>query len=256
MPEISPPPPIGTTSVSSCGHVLEHLERDRALAGHDQRVVVRRNVEQPALGLDDMGVGDGVVEAFAVEDDRRAVALGLAHLHVGGEARHDDGRRDAEPPGVIGETLRVVAGARGDHAARALGGVEAEQLVERAAFLVGGGELEVLELQPDLGPGHLRQRPAVQARRPHDGPGNRVARGKDVGMGDRKGGGRGAGCGHPPRLAGSPRFCQHRRARGSGLGGARRYHRGHEQHHLHRPRRHGLSDGRASRPRRARRHRL
>ena len=46
-------------------HVLEHLDRDRSLARHDQRVVVRRDVEQPALGLDEMGVGDGVVERLA-----------------------------------------------------------------------------------------------------------------------------------------------------------------------------------------------
>ncbi len=145
-----------------------------------------------------MGMGDGVVEALAVEDDRRAVARGLADLHVGGEARHDDRRRNAEPPRVIGEALCVIAGRRRDDAAGTLLGVEAQELVERTALLVGGGELQVLELQPDLRAGQVRQRPAVEARRADHRAADRVARGEDVGVADRQGGGRERGeGGHP-----------------------------------------------------------
>ena len=56
---------------------------------------------------------------------------------------------------MIGEPLRMVAGRGRDHAARALLVGQVQQFVERAAFLVGGGELEILELQPDLGAGQL-----------------------------------------------------------------------------------------------------
>src|SRR5207244_7910487 len=61
--------------------------------------------------------------------------------------RHDDGRRDAETPGVVRHCLRMISGGRRDHAARALIGRKLKQFVERAALLVGRGELEVLELQ-------------------------------------------------------------------------------------------------------------
>ena len=45
---------------------------------------------------------------------------------------------------------------------------ELQQLVQRAALLVGGGELQVLELHPDLGAGDLRQRARMAARRALD----------------------------------------------------------------------------------------
>ena len=103
-----------------------------------------------------MGMGDGVVEALAVEDDRRAVARGLSDLHRGGEARHDDRRRNAEPPRVIGEALRVIAGRRRDDAARErCSASRLRSLLKRTALLVGGGELQVLELEPDLRAGQV-----------------------------------------------------------------------------------------------------
>ena len=69
---------------------------------------------------------------------------------------------------VVGDALRVVAGRHGDHAALALLRRELQQLVQRAALLERGGELQVLELEPDLGPGDARQRLAAQAGRVHD----------------------------------------------------------------------------------------
>src|SRR5690606_34552723 len=45
---------------------------------------------------------------------------------------------------------------------------ELQQLVERAALLVGGGELQVLKLHPDLRPGDLRERARVAAGRALD----------------------------------------------------------------------------------------
>src|SRR2546427_1917093 len=52
----------------------------------------------------------------------------------------------------------MVAGAHGDHAACALLGRELGQLVEGAAFLERGGELQVLELEIDLRSRDLGQR--------------------------------------------------------------------------------------------------
>ena len=64
---------------------------------------------------------------------------------------------NSEPLRMIGDRLRMVAGGRGDHPAGAVFGRKLKQFVERAALLVGGGELEVLELQPDLGADDLGQ---------------------------------------------------------------------------------------------------
>ena len=49
MPAMSPPPPTGTTIASSFGRGREHLERDRALARDDQRIVEGRH--EPRAGL-------------------------------------------------------------------------------------------------------------------------------------------------------------------------------------------------------------
>ena len=62
--------------------------------------------------------------------------------------------------GVIGDALRVVAGRHGDDAALALVRRQGRQPVERAALLEGGGELQVLELEPDLAAEDLGQRAA------------------------------------------------------------------------------------------------
>ena len=51
------------------GHRGEHFERDRPRARDDRGVVERMDEHQPALGLELLGVGVGVVEPFAVEDD-------------------------------------------------------------------------------------------------------------------------------------------------------------------------------------------
>ena len=65
---------------------------------------------------------------------------------------------------MVGDRLRVVAGGRRDDAARAFLGRKLEKLVERSALLVGGGELQILELEPHLRADDLGQRPADQHR--------------------------------------------------------------------------------------------
>src|SRR5690606_18341395 len=88
---------------------------------------------------------------------------------------------DAEPRRVVGDRLRVVAGAHGDDAAPPLVGGEREELVERAALLEGGGELQVLELEEDLRAREARERAAVDERRRFDGPGDAPRRRLHVG---------------------------------------------------------------------------
>src|SRR3546814_854004 len=62
-------------------------------------------------------------------------------------------------------TLRVVAGRHRGDAGSAFGVAEAHQLVERTTLLERRGELEILELDPDLGTGDLRQHTRMRARR-------------------------------------------------------------------------------------------
>ncbi len=56
-----------------------------------------------------------------------------------------------------------------------------EQFIERAAFLVGGGELEILELEPDLGADDLGQGAALEEGRSDHGAGDAIGGGADVG---------------------------------------------------------------------------
>ena len=80
-------------------------------------------------------------------------------------ARHHDRRGDAQAARMIGHALRMVAGRHRDHAApRACSAGQLHQAVERAALLERGGVLQVLELQPKLGAGDVRQCPRRQAR--------------------------------------------------------------------------------------------
>ena len=137
--------------------LLEHFERRRARSRDDLRIVERMDEHIALLERQLARLGVGVVEHVAVEHDLGAMAGGLRDFHRRGDSRHDDRRRNTEPLRVIGDRLRVVAGRRGDHAALSLLGRKLQQFVERAALLVGGGELEVLELQPDLGADDLRQ---------------------------------------------------------------------------------------------------
>jgi hypothetical protein len=137
------------------GHLLEHLERDRAGPAMILRVVERVDEHQPSLASSSRAWRRRRRTSRRA-GSRGAMLLGL-RTFISGVPRHDDGHRNAEPLAVIGDRLRMVAGRRRDHAARALLLGQLQQFVERAALLVGGGELEVLELQPDLGADDLGQ---------------------------------------------------------------------------------------------------
>ena len=150
-PDIRPPPPIGTTITSRSGASSSISSADGPRPGDDLRIVERMDEDVALLERELARLGVGVVEHVAVEHDLGAVPGGLRHFH---RRRVRGMTIVAGMPSrlrVIGDRLRVVAGRGGDHAALSLLGRQLQQFVERAALLVGGGELEVLELQPDFG---------------------------------------------------------------------------------------------------------
>ena len=143
----------------------QHLEAARALPRDDLLVVVGVHEREAALLHGAERIVLGGVEVIAFQDHLRAMALGVLDLYEGRVARHHDHRVDAEPVGVVRDSLRVVAGRIRDHALRALRAVERGELVERSSLLEGRGELVVLELEVDLGAADLRKRARGEARR-------------------------------------------------------------------------------------------
>jgi hypothetical protein len=122
------------------------------------RIVERMDEGKTHLGLQLACMSVGIVERFAFQYYIAAYALGLHHFHGWRGARHHDGDRHVQPRTVIGKPLRMVAGRRRDHAALALFVGQQQERVERTALLVGGSELVVLELQPDIRTNNLAER--------------------------------------------------------------------------------------------------
>src|SRR5207237_8657305 len=81
--------------------------------------------------------------------------------------------------GVVRDCVGVVAGCRRDDAAPPLSLRERKELVQRPAFLEGGGELQVLELEVEFAAGEPGERLAGQARGPLDRPRDAARRGAD-----------------------------------------------------------------------------
>ena len=155
--------------------VGQHLQGHGALAGDHVGVVEGVDEGKIFLGRQFFRIDGGIIELIAVEHHFGAEFLGLLDLHEGRGRGHDDGGRHAELLRMISDALGVVAGGGRDHPLGALFRRQAEELVQGAALLEGGGKLQVLELDPNLSPGHLRQRQrlveggsndrALQARR-------------------------------------------------------------------------------------------
>ena len=151
------------------GNLFQDFQRNRALPGDDARVVIRMNLDEAAIGNEFFDTRLGIADRFPVQDDGRAMRARCRHLHKGRRHRHDDGRRDRQPRGVVGDRLGVVAGRHGDDAAGTFGLAERRELVERAAVLERIGDLEVFVFDIDLGAGQRgefgrRQRGRAQHR--------------------------------------------------------------------------------------------
>ena len=178
------------------GVVGQHLEGARALPGDDGRVVERVDVGAALVGGQAGGLGRGLGDALAPQHDRGPQLAGALHLHEGRVGGHDDRGVDAEPGGVVGDGLGVVAGRHGHHALGPLAVVELEELVEGAALLEGRDELQVLELHHHRAPEDRGQGARVGAGRALDRAGDAARRGHDVVVGDGEvgaGGGVGGG---------------------------------------------------------------
>jgi len=65
---------------------------------------------QVTLGREPPREHGSILDRVALKHDLGAESRGLLELHERGQARHHDGRRNAEPGGVMGHTLGVVAG--------------------------------------------------------------------------------------------------------------------------------------------------
>ena len=163
------------------GDLLQHFERDRALAGDHARIVVGVNPGETALTCDRLGADLRVGDALAVEHDFGAMRLRRLDLHEWRRHRHHDGGRNPQARGMIGNGLGVVAGRHGDHAAGALDVPERGELVERAALLERVGDLKVLVFDEHLGAGQRGELRRRQHRRAQHLAGDGAARGLDVG---------------------------------------------------------------------------
>ncbi|CFO07951.1 Uncharacterised protein [Bordetella pertussis] len=167
---------------------LQHFERHRTLPGNHGWIVVGMDHDQAALARQFVAARLGVVEGVAGQDDFGAEAPRVGHLDRGSEARHDDHRRHAHALRVVRHALGMVAGRHGDHAGGALGLGQVEHPVEGAALLERGGELQVLELQPDFGAEDIGQRAGMRERRIEDLSPQDVPGGLDGGKIDHDGG--------------------------------------------------------------------
>ena len=77
----------------------------------------------------------GLCVALAGEDHLGAVAPGIHNFRQRGWVGHDDSGGNLEAPGVIGHSLGVIAGGRGNDAATSLLGRELEHAVEGTTLL-------------------------------------------------------------------------------------------------------------------------
>ncbi len=110
-------------------------------------------------------MGARLVQRIAMQHNFGAEAAGALDLDARREARHDDDGAQPQPLGVVGHPLGVVARAHGNHAALPFLGRQLRQLVAGAAFLEGGGELQVLEFEENLRAGDVGQGAGRHERR-------------------------------------------------------------------------------------------
>jgi len=129
--------------------ILDQLERGRALAGHDQRVVVWGHQRQPAFFGQAASDRLAIFGQAVVAHDRGAVAGGRLDFQLRRVGRHDHGGRDAQLAGGQANPLRVVARRKRHDASLSLLLGQAYQAVVGATKFEGAAPLQVLALQED-----------------------------------------------------------------------------------------------------------
>ena len=127
LPAISPPPPIGITSMSRSGTSSSISSAIVPCPAITADVVIGMDPGEAALARQRLArCACASAMRLAFEHDLGAVRLRRLDLHERRRHRHDDGGGDAEPRRVVGDRLGVVAGRHGDDAARALLGASSE----------------------------------------------------------------------------------------------------------------------------------
>ncbi len=109
MPEISPPPPTGTTIASTSG-ASSSISRPTVPAPCEHERVVERVDERPPRSFDQLvEPSERVARTGRLEVDRRAVAARRGDLLLGRALPHDDQRVDPLGRRCVGSRLRVIA---------------------------------------------------------------------------------------------------------------------------------------------------
>ena len=170
----------GDDDRADLGALLDDLEADRPLAGHDVRVV--EGVDEDGAGPLRVGesLGHGVLHAAAGQHDLCAVAAGGLDLRQRGALGHDHGGRAAEQAGRERDALGMVAGAGRDDAAGPFGVGQPGDPEVGAADLERPGPLQVLALQVHRPGDRLGQHPGVQHWSLRDHVAEQLARGYHV----------------------------------------------------------------------------
>ncbi|MGY4620673.1 hypothetical protein ACVWZ4_005900 [Bradyrhizobium sp. USDA 4472] len=167
-------------------HGLEHLQTDRTLACDDKRIVVRMDEDHAACFAVAPRERSRLFQGRPRDDHFGAVVPGVLDLHHRRAHRHHDRGGNAEPLGVIGDALRVVACRHCDDAVRTFFRGQRSEAIESAALLERGGELKVFEFEPELAAADAAQRAAVATGRIDDGVVNGRSGGVNVGRCNRK----------------------------------------------------------------------
>ncbi len=101
-------------------HLIDELEPDRPLPGHDHRILERVHERRAVLLHVPTGVGETVFDRVAAEDDLRAVVARRVDLRHRRVLWHVDPRMRADLERRPGHRLAVVTRARSDDAGGAL----------------------------------------------------------------------------------------------------------------------------------------
>ena len=145
--------------------VLQQFQRERALPGHDGRVVIGVDENQAVLRCQGAGMRMGFRQGLTFQDHAGAPGGGSGHLGGRREAGHHDGGVDAGQAGMACHGLGVVARRHGDHAGLPFHRRQQRQSVGRPALLERADDLQVLELQNDVRAGGQADGVGRQSRR-------------------------------------------------------------------------------------------
>ena len=148
----------------------KEFEGERALSRHHRGIVIGMHERQSTLDGELLREALRFIEHGTLEDDLGTKDARRLDLRVRRRPRHYDGCGNPESPCVMSDRLSVISRAHADHASRALLCAEREQPRESTALLEGGGELLILEFQPDLCACKSRQRFRMHNGRVHDLP--------------------------------------------------------------------------------------